>query len=430
MKVLDIKLNSRDTVRVFSYDYTQMNLTVDLFGEVKNPGKYKFQNRMKVSDLIKFAGGVTSDGDEANILITRKLKSGELKYFSNINFSNFLLKPFDKVFISNILDTNPIGVTGIFGAINKPGYYDFSEGMLISDLIILAKGLTNKILKDSIEIARGINNKNKNVFIEKYSFDNIKNIKLNENDIVYLKNIPEYAEFKRISITGKVKYPGTYIIKENDRYIDLLRRCGGYEDEGDIEAIRFYRESVKEYQNRRVKMLQDELNENIKKVSIREKNENILNMLQVERLKNISLSGRTVIDFTDQKVAGNFILEDRDSIYIPAFKSTIMVMGEVLQQTSIAYDSENSTVEFYLSKVGGLTDFANEDKIHIIRANGQIIQDDSFFSSIMGHKVKTGDIIYVPLDYDGLDNYQISKDIISIIYQLSLSAASIHNIVK
>jgi hypothetical protein len=46
----------------------------------------------------------------------------------------------------------------------------------------------------------------------------------------------------------------------------------------------------------------------------------------------------------------------------------------------------------------------------------------------MSYEVEPGDIIYVPYNYDRISFIQMTKDISTILYQLSLSAASIYQI--
>jgi polysaccharide export outer membrane protein len=105
-------------------------------------------------------------------------------------------------------------------------------------------------------------------------------------------------------------------------------------------------------------------------------------------------------------------------------------MGEVYQQTAITYNENNSEVEYYLDKVGGITDTGDDDNIYVIKANGELIKEKGWFSNILNYDIEPGDIVYVPYDYDKIDYFELTKDITTILYQLSLSAATVYTITK
>ena len=93
-------------------------------------------------------------------------------------------------------------------------------------------------------------------------------------------------------------------------------------------------------------------------------------------------------------------------------------------------NESNSEVEYYLNKVGGVTETGDEDNIYVIKANGELIKRNGWFSSIYSYDLEPGDMVYVPYDYDKVDYFELTKDITTILYQLSLSAATVYTLTK
>src|SRR5208283_1277993 len=57
----NLELQSQDTLTVFNEDEIKDLPTVQVFGEVRNPGFYVLDRAMRVSDLVYLAGGLKDD---------------------------------------------------------------------------------------------------------------------------------------------------------------------------------------------------------------------------------------------------------------------------------------------------------------------------------------------------------------------------------
>jgi hypothetical protein len=146
--------------------------------------------------------------------------------------------------------------------------------------------------------------------------------------------------------------------------------------------------------------------------------------IQAEKLKPI---GRIAINldkniekFKNSKY--NISLKDKDSIYIPSQPDSVAVVGEVLTPTSFV-NTTDSALE-YIKLAGGITT-DGEDIFFVIHANG-FTQKGSFGNWFVDDvKVKSGDVITVPIKIKTETWYGIAKDISSVIYQLAVTAASL-----
>lgn len=425
-----IQLFARDTIEVFSLDSVSYFPSVEVSGEINKPGVYKFTKDMTVSNLLSYSGGLTPYGDIDNIIIIRNNAKDGYSYFSNVKHEEFILHDDDKIHVFDYAAKNPLQSVGIWGNIKNQGNYIHSENMSAFDLITLGGGFRNDAMKDSIEIVSGINSTNKMLKTKWVSFENLKNVILEPNDIVFVRRIRDFARVNYIKIFGEVQFPGMYALRENEEMSDLLERCGGFTKNAQIRSTQIFRQEVKEKQTKKIKELRDELNNKLHMQMILSGNQDLANALNTAKFDSIEASGRVILDIDDKGNHEDFYFQNKDSVFVPPISRTILVMGEVYQQTAITYNSDKRKVKNYLDKVGGITASADEDNIYVIKSNGELIKEKGWFDNIMSYELEPGDMVYVPYDYNRIDFLQLTKDVTTILYQLSLSSATVYQLSK
>lgn len=99
LKNLSLKLKQYDSVVVYKYLDLNDNRFVSINGEVRKPGKYNFQEGLKLSDIILLSGNIKDSGNKYDVEVLRKKlvidkfnKSQE--YFEKFSIkidSNFLM---------------------------------------------------------------------------------------------------------------------------------------------------------------------------------------------------------------------------------------------------------------------------------------------------------------------------------------------------
>jgi polysaccharide biosynthesis/export protein len=129
----DVKLQAGDVVFVPAADRRMVVL-----GQVARPGAYDLLEGQHVSDLVAAAGGVTSQAAPQRAFIVRgteqvpvdvkQILAGDLT-------ANLPLKAGDMLVVPESQDK-----IAILGAVAKPGKYELTEGMKLSDAIALAGG--------------------------------------------------------------------------------------------------------------------------------------------------------------------------------------------------------------------------------------------------------------------------------------------------
>ncbi|PID28152.1 MAG: hypothetical protein CR982_04635 [Candidatus Cloacimonadota bacterium] len=424
----EIELLRNDTIEVFSLEDVNLLDQVAIDGEVKDPGRYAWSEGIPVNSILSYAGGKTPSGDLKNVTVYRFNSESGYSYFGQVDTKNFPLLPGDSIYVGNVLEYSGYDFISINGEVQRPGKYPWFEGITPADLIAHAEGYTTKSRTDSLDIFTIVDKENIKTTI---SFDDIKSYELDKLSSVVVKARKTNKLSKLVSVYGEVENPGVYLVNSKDQLNDLIEKAGGITDKANLKGIRLFRKSVKKIQEEKYEKLRRKLRNKLKLLSLTKKEEKDIPETQFSDFNydSIPATGRVIIPNTGDKFLP-IAFENRDSIYIPEKSRSITVMGEVLFESSIVYNSEEREVEYYLDKVGGVTDFANTGSIHVIKANGEIIRDNWCFSSIYGYEVEPGDMIYVPYNYMIEDQLKVTKDISTIFYQLGLATASMINATK
>lgn len=182
---------TNDTSSIIKYGY------VDVKGEVKYPGVYQIELGKRVNDCIEAAGGLTEDADTTKINLSALITDGMI-----IDVPRIIIKEKIRVYIG--------------GEVIKPGYYELEEGTILSELISLAGGLTDKALTDNVVFTRELIN----------------------GDHIVIEKIVEISKIY-VSIKGEIKYPNVYYVDESITVMELINLAGGLLETAKASAINY-----------------------------------------------------------------------------------------------------------------------------------------------------------------------------------------------
>ena len=264
--------------------------------------------------------------------------------------------------------------------------------------------------------------------------------------------IPQ-LEFDRVAIiSGEVRFPGVYPVSKGDTLSSLIERAGGFTDRAYLRGAVFTRESAKVIQRQRM----DELINKIEESVLTSSGEKISGALDAEtaqvqaeglnakkellaKLRAVKIDGRVVVKLSplDQFRGSRYDVEMErgDRLFVPETPGVINVVGEVFNPTSVLYEKDR-TVAYYLQKVGGPTNDADQKQISIIKADGSVVsiaQKDADsvywdseshqwnFGGFMGIRLNPGDTILVPRKMDKFMWLKTTKDITQILFQAALA---------
>jgi len=247
-------LNLKDGDELVIYEYKEAiwepAREVVAIGAVQNPNIYRRWDGMRVSDLINRAGGLMPNAYTGRADIRRTLPDYETYVSIPVNLAralsgdeevNIVLQDEDVLTVYTIREAKytPENIVTIYGMVQRPETYTRTEGMKLSDLLFSAGGLMPGAHRE-IEIARISDG---DVVILKLDVgllaegDASQNILLEDEDVVSIRKEKRFLEALRtVTISGEVKYPGSYALEHNERLSDLIQRAGGLTDRAYPEA--------------------------------------------------------------------------------------------------------------------------------------------------------------------------------------------------
>jgi uncharacterized protein involved in exopolysaccharide biosynthesis len=244
-------------------------------------------------------------------------------------------------------------------------------------------------------------------------------ISLKEYDLLVVRQIPDWAEKIQVTLSGEVRFPGTYAARKGERLSSIIGRAGGFTSDAYLKAAQFTRVSTQKAQQEAIdKLIEDLELEVAQKAQATtaldkediEANRELINARRglIAQLRKARAKGRVVIRIASvEKLKGSsadILLEDGDRLDVPKKMNVVNVVGRVYNPTGVVYDPANDRLGYYLRTVGGPTESADRDHIFMIKANGSVVTRENaeggFFvfgeSGLMSAKVEPGDSIVVP----------------------------------
>lgn len=446
----NLELQDGDLISIFPITPIRYNF-VSISGNVLRPGDYELKQGMRLKDLIDKAGGILPGtylkraeiarfkGDQTREIIPISLA----ELMDGKEETNISLKEWDVITVYSKKEILPDLFVEIDGAVNNPAKYELTENMKISDLIFRAGGLKSNASMENAELFKSSSNLESKLvnidLVKALSKDTEESVKydlpLEEGDNLFIREDVSKEEKLIITLSGEFKYPGKYAVEKGTRLSVVIERAGGFTKNAFLDGDFYTRESVKIAQQKMIKnflgfeqnaILQEQSSLAIGMTPPQAEARNKLieyRQKLMRELGEIQAPGRILLRLTaDMKKFKNseydIFIEEGDTLHISTQPSTVQVIGNVYGPGTAAF-SEGKGIDYYINKVGGLTNHADTNRIFIIRANGETIS--SFVKAI---KVKRGDTIIVPEEFKyrtlpGL----FFKDIIQVIYQATLGAA-------
>ncbi len=222
----NVTLKENDVIRIPAYS---QRVTVE--GEVKRPGIFEMKKGEKFSDLLNFASGFNEFAYTASVNVLQKTgKEFKVHDINESEYSTYQPQSGDVFRVTKILNRFENRIK-IEGAVFRPDYYSYTEGMRVSDLITRAEGLKEdayskraRIIRLKTDLTTEIVNVDLGAAL---SGDLNADIELKREDIVTVYSILDFREEYKVTIAGEVKNPGEYEYFENLTLNDLVIQVGG-----------------------------------------------------------------------------------------------------------------------------------------------------------------------------------------------------------
>ena len=314
--------------------------SVTVRGEVAHPGRYPLTANMKVSDLVRSAGGLLRSADPETGDLTR-YETGALARSSPNGESHSVklaagawdeaadvtLNDGDVLTVPKRTGWNNLGASvTISGEVAKPGVYGIQPGERLSSLLRRAGGLLPAAYPQAAVFERG--------------------------------DVRKMQEQSRQELIQR--------LEQESVVVKTAATASGSDEVALQQAALQQRQRV------------------------------------LEGLRRAPISGRLVVHLrqNEKGFAGSpddIELRAGDTLEIPKQPGFVVIVGQVYNSNAISY-SPGKNAGWYLSRAGGATAFANKKAIFIIRANGSVTsgKDSLWSGAVLSSSIGPGDAIVVP----------------------------------
>ncbi len=331
-------------------------ITVNVMGEVQNPGTYSLSAFATVFHALYMAGGVSGIGTLRNIKVFRNGKE-----ISVVDVYDYILN--GKLSGNVRLQDNDVIVVGpyecivdIAGKVKRPMYYEMKKNESVQTLLKYAGYFAGDAYTKSVRVIRK-NGSRYGVF-NVQEFD-MNSFHLADGDSVTVDSIiPRYENM--VEVKGAVFRPGMYQLGGNITTVRSL-----------IESADGLKEDA--FTNRGV----------------------IHRMKEDRTLKVISVDVQGIIDGNIADIP----LKNEDVLFIPSKSErqenrTITIHGEVLYPGVYKY-ADNETLEDFVVQAGGLKESASTVKVDVSRrvSNRKALTRDSVIAKTYSFALKDGFVV-------------------------------------
>lgn len=257
----DIELSPYDSIFVYKTAEFADKAFIKVGGAVRRPGEFVYNPTLTLKDAILLSGGLKQEASPNRIDVfrldfgnerrtTTLAKRIDLKNDLSLNsVKDFMLLPFDQVYIRYAPEFEPLRNVIIEGEVVYPGIYSLlKENMRLTDLIEMAGGLTNEAYIEGASLFRLDGNTGNVVVNLKTAMEkdnSSQNIILRADDVI---TIPKQDNI--VSIVGATNYDELYgsRLLENgkiniafeegkDALYYINNYAGGIDENGDINRI-------------------------------------------------------------------------------------------------------------------------------------------------------------------------------------------------
>ncbi|MGH7780944.1 MAG: SLBB domain-containing protein [Candidatus Binataceae bacterium] len=231
----DIRLEPRDVIFV-----PVIGPVVGLTGDVNSPGIYELRGETGLRSVLQLAGGVSAFGYAQRLQVER-IDNHQRQIALDVNFTQlgsqrFAIRDGDLVKVFPVLPQQR-NVVVLKGNVNRPGSYQWYQGMRVSDLVREGEGIADHTFLDYASIRRrvGMTNRVQYVPIDlNGALDGETdpgNLTLTPRDELTVYSNTDLKDVPTAKALGAVRRPGLYALTQGMKVSDLVFEAGGLKDD-------------------------------------------------------------------------------------------------------------------------------------------------------------------------------------------------------
>jgi len=439
--VVNLSESLKNVLSVVVFKYGNENISpIEVVGAVEEPGFYNLSDNRTLEELIsniKFNRvypwlAVLEQFDRNN-----NIRSSILFNLNDQNSYRYInLLPNSKITFFELNEKNPVNIN-LDGVENltkvrireyvltlnyKDLSYDFPiyGKYKVTDFIDVL-GLDMSDVNEEAIYVSPLEDK-----IEKKNYSSMEYIAAKFSSVTLKAPVNDLIS---VNISGAVLYPGRYTLDSDSTLQDLYNLSGEFKKNAFLDGIIYISSSQKRAQQRSFIKAQETLKESL-----------LVNAQKSENEFNPSLFTSLLPDINEEflgRVAGSFvpnsnqsnktILSDNDSIFVPINPNSVSVFGEVLNPLTIIF-SKNLTVRDVIESAGGYGEFADKERIYIIKSDGSTskISRNIFVKNDI---LEPGDTVIVPREiFINSPLLETLAPVTQILSDIAFSAAAIENL--
>lgn len=301
-------------------------------GAFKRDGYFELKGDENLDDLLTYLGGFADNAYKDRLSVIRMTdKEFKVLDVDQSQFNNFIPQNGDSIIAGEIINrfTNRVNING---AVFRPGTYQLTDGMHLSDLIAKADGVKEDVFSNRgllIRLGKDLSPINI-AFNVKDVLQGKNDILLKREDQVVIQKISDMRESRFVRVYGQVRFPGQYQYRDDMSLKDLIFMAGGLKE----DASESYLEVARRRDYQEAAKVSDQL----------------ATLYQMNIDRNLSLS--------DKDAA--FRLKPYDYIYVrkaPSYNNqrTVTINGEVVYPGAYSISSKDERVSDLIKRAGGLT---------------------------------------------------------------------------
>jgi protein involved in polysaccharide export with SLBB domain len=366
----NVVLQPGDSLHVASTQEMRAERFVEISGEVRAPGEYRYREGMTVRDLLLKGGGLTDEEYRKQVFegradLFRVSDDGAEERVIPFHLGDALagegmatrpLKPEDEIRVyPATVERLEERFVRISGAVDSTGQYTYRDDMTLKDLLLQANGFEEGASLQEVEVTRmverrgeeglrantmsvplvktNMNPKNVNFSVRDtmQALDAAAEFELRHRDRVFVRRDPAFQPQETVTVRGEVRYPGEYtLLRDNERLSNLIERSGGVLPTGYLKGGRLARDG-----------------------------EQVIVEMQ---------------EATQGDPDEDVIVRPGDEIVIPTQPNTVAIRGNVANEGLIKHE-EGRRVEYYLDRAGGTRQ--NTEAILLTQASGATFRVDT-----------------------------------------------------
>ncbi len=444
--------------------------TVLLQGAVRRPAFYELLPGESVADLIRFGGGFIAQAAPDVVHIERIVPPARrAPGLPDRTFVDVALDPatgmvrdrgLDLLLDGDIVSVDAIqdklwGWVAVTGHVKRPGRYEFTPGLTVTQLLARAGGAWPDVLEEIAVIDRV--DPRENTYTVTLPLGEIlagrsADVELMERDQLRVFSQGDMLDREQVTASGVVREPGEFTFRRGMTLKDLLARAGGVPTTADLSRVEVHRlrwdsvmsSSVEAPPGATVDVLTFDLRPDWMQaaadVLLEPYDRLVVRQLPwYERQRNVTIQGEVLYNgafalVTKDETLSSVIaragglkatayapgarivrrdtgnvaidlikalatpggpqdiqLQEGDVIIVPEQQYTVKVVGEVGFSTSLVFE-DGKKIDWYVDRAGGYLENADKKRTRVVHPNGLS------FANKGGHRVLPGSTIVVPVE--------------------------------